>query len=122
VLLSSLPEPERRRYVWEDNFPALTSNTITAPEALERELERVERQGYAMDDCEIFDNLRCVAVPIHDWDGRVIASLSTSAPADVMKTSDIPEVASQLAEHAAIIGSKLYPQQRPGLVEHPQFN
>lgn len=78
VLLAHLPEAQRRAYLAEGPFVALTSRTITDPAMLAQELERVREQGYAIDDGEIIDGLVCTAVPIHAPDGQVHAAISVS--------------------------------------------
>jgi DNA-binding IclR family transcriptional regulator len=62
-------------------MPALTSNTITTLEALQDELELVHTQGYAYDVEEAIEELCCVAAPIHDHTGEVVAAMSLSVPA-----------------------------------------
>jgi IclR family acetate operon transcriptional repressor len=64
----------------ENGLPALTSNTITNKEALLEELATVREQGYAVDDVENEEGIRCVGAPIFDHRGEVIAALSVSAP------------------------------------------
>ena len=55
--------------------------TITDPEALRDELMRVRAQGYCVQDQELEDGVRSVAVPVHDAGGRVVAAINTSAHA-----------------------------------------
>lgn len=57
-----------------------TSHTITETNIFLRELERVRAQGYAIDDEEQEEGVRCVAVPVRGGSGQVIASLSVSGP------------------------------------------
>lgn len=57
-----------------------TDNTITDGEKLKRELEMVRDQGYAVDNMEHEYGVRCVAVPIRDYKGNVIAACSLSGP------------------------------------------
>jgi DNA-binding IclR family transcriptional regulator len=109
VLLAAMPQQVQDNYIADGPFVALTRNTITQPEALQQELELVARQGYAVDDGEIFDHLRCIAVPIHGRHGQIIAAISTSGHASKLKRSDVPEVARQLQGYAAQISTKLYP-------------
>ena len=78
VLLAHLPDAEREAYLATGPFVALTARTITEPAALRAELERVRAQDYAVDQEEIAEGLRCVAVPVHGPDGRVIAAVSAS--------------------------------------------
>jgi DNA-binding IclR family transcriptional regulator len=60
-------------------YPAFTDNTITALDRLTRELRRIRRQGYALDDNERSVGLRCVAVPV-EIDGDCVAAVSVSGP------------------------------------------
>lgn len=78
VLLAHLPENQRAAYIATGPFVPLTAKTIVDPALLVAELAAAERQGFAIDDGEIADDLRCMAVPIRHPDGRVLAGLSAS--------------------------------------------
>lgn len=78
VLLAHLPDAEREAYLATGPFVALTARTITEPAALRAELERVRAEDHAVDQEEIAEGLRCVAVPVRGPDGRVIAAVSAS--------------------------------------------
>lgn len=58
-----------------------TPNTITDPEELRLHLQRIRGQGYAIDDSEHEAEIKCVAAPLHDASGNVIASISVTGPA-----------------------------------------
>ena len=75
ALLAHMPEIERSDYLSSGNFVALTPNTLTTPEALSGEFDRIRRHGYALDEQEILEGLVCIAVPIQ-LEGRVIAAIS----------------------------------------------
>lgn len=62
-------------------MPKLTPNTITDLDELARELERIRERGYGYDMEEVSIGLRCVAAPIRDCEGSVIAAVSFSVPA-----------------------------------------
>lgn len=109
VLLAAMPEQAREKYLSDGAFVALTANTIVDAGQLRSELDVVRARGYAVDDCEIFHGLRCVAVPIFDRNGHVVAALSTSSPAVELKRADIPGLARQLQVMANGIRDKLYP-------------
>jgi IclR family acetate operon transcriptional repressor len=64
----------------QQGLPALTPKTITSKNALLEELEVVREQGYAVDDGENEDGIRCVGAPVFDHQGEVIAALSVSGP------------------------------------------
>ncbi|CAN5459155.1 IclR family transcriptional regulator [soil metagenome] len=61
-------------------LPTLTGNTITQPADLARELRAVRERGYAIDDREMYDNMRCIAVPIFERDTPVRMGISISGP------------------------------------------
>jgi IclR family transcriptional regulator, KDG regulon repressor len=58
----------------------LASNTITDPITLRKELHRIRAQGYAVDDHEFSDNMRCIAAPIFEHNGMVRMGISISGP------------------------------------------
>ncbi|MGB9662023.1 MAG: IclR family transcriptional regulator [Moorellaceae bacterium] len=80
VLLAFLPPSEVKRIIAARGLPRFTKNTITDLKTLEAELARVRAQGYAIDNEEIMDSLRCVAAPIRDHSGKVCAAMSVSGP------------------------------------------
>jgi DNA-binding IclR family transcriptional regulator len=80
VLLSELPEARRREIAEHMQYPRLTANTITSPEAYLAELDVVRSRGYAIDDSEHEDFIHCVAAPIRGQRGEVLAAVSVSVP------------------------------------------
>jgi len=62
-----------------------TESTITSYAALVSELESIHNQGYALDHGEHESQVRCIAAPIFDMKGHVIAGLSISGPMDRME-------------------------------------
>ena len=61
-------------------FVRLTRRTLMTPSALRTELERIRRRGYAVDDEEAEEGLRCIGAPIRDYTGNVVAALSIAGP------------------------------------------
>jgi DNA-binding IclR family transcriptional regulator len=61
-------------------LPRFARNTITDPTRLRAELRKVRVQRYAYDDMEFADDMRCVAVPVIEKDGRVTSGISLSGP------------------------------------------
>ncbi len=61
-------------------LPRLAVNTIVEPDALRRELRQVRERGYAIDDHELADTMRCIAAPVFERDGRVRMGVSISGP------------------------------------------
>ena len=62
--------------VIKNGFKPFTNNTITSTAALDRELARVRRQGYAIDNGEHQIWVHCVAAPIRNAAGKVFAGIS----------------------------------------------
>jgi len=80
VLLAYLSTEERKKILGEKVLPRLTENTITDKRELEKELDKVKEQGFALDREENEKDVRCVAAPIRNYQGKVIAALSISSP------------------------------------------
>ena len=63
-------------------LPRYTENTLTDPESLARELEKVQRQKYAIDNEEAEKGVSCIGAGIYNDENRLVAGLSVSAPSD----------------------------------------
>jgi DNA-binding IclR family transcriptional regulator len=77
-------------------LPRAARNTTTQAGALRAELRKVRAQGYAYDDFEFADDMRCVAVPVIEKDGRVTGGISLSGPASrytLQKLRELRDVA-----------------------------
>lgn len=81
VLLAFQSEDEVRRIVQTAGLPRFTANTITDEEELLQNLSKIRKQGFAYDLEEIMPDLCCVAAPIYEYSGNVIAAISMSIPA-----------------------------------------
>lgn len=64
----------------ESSLEAHTPKTITSTTKLDREIEKIRTLGYAVDDEEFSQGIRCVARPIYDQDGAIIAAIGISGP------------------------------------------
>jgi len=76
-----------RAYSQRTHLPQFTRNTLTSVSALEKEFERIRRNGYAVDNEEAELGVRCIGAGIRDDDGVLVAGLSVSAPAERMKSA-----------------------------------
>lgn len=71
-----------RAYAKRTGLPGKTPHSLTQLDVLEKELERVRRDDLAYDNEEAELGLRCLAAPIRNDEGTVVAGLSISAPTD----------------------------------------
>lgn len=81
VLLSHHPETEIDGIIARKGLPRFTANTLTDGEAFKAHLRKVKADGYAVDNEEHGLGVRCVAAPVRDMGGSIIAAISVSAPA-----------------------------------------
>ncbi|WP_165959012.1 IclR family transcriptional regulator [Actinomadura sp. KC345] len=100
-------DPGTQRRCMERPLVRKTPGTITDPEALAAELAATRDRGYAIDEIENEDGVRCVAVPVRDHTGRVVAALSVSAPAYRFPRENLPEVAELALAAAATLSGRL---------------
>ncbi len=109
VLLAALPAEQLENFILEGELVALTPHTITDRALLRAELGRISAQGYAVDDREYQANMRCIAVPIHDADGRIVAALSATGETDEVPIDGHEKIRDELLLAAAMIARKLNP-------------
>jgi IclR family acetate operon transcriptional repressor len=113
VLLAALPDDDMEHFIMDGELVPLTPFTITTAPALRAELKLVRERGYAVDDREHQANMRCIAVPVQDRDGRAVAALSASDDAERMTQARQQEVRDALIHAAGVIRQKLYPAPTP---------
>jgi DNA-binding IclR family transcriptional regulator len=109
VLLAALPQDQLDGFIMDGDLVALTPNTITDRTVLRGELEKVRARGYAIDDCEIRADMRCLAVPLHDADRRVVAAISATDSAERMDEFRQTEVLIALQEASRALEYKVFP-------------
>ena len=97
-LLSNLSSEEVDGILKEHPIRELTPHTIRSKVAFKRALERVRTQGYAIDDGEDSPGARCVAAPVFNATGEVLAAISISGPAGRIIPKHDPEMADSLMD------------------------
>jgi DNA-binding IclR family transcriptional regulator len=80
ILLAYMQTTEAEKLISGIGLDKRTSNTITDPKKLMRHLSLIRENGYAIDDEENEEGIRCVAAPIRNGSGRVEAAVSISGP------------------------------------------
>lgn len=90
VLLAHLEPAKRDTYLAAGPFVALTEHTVTDPERIRAMLGDVIQDGFAVDAEEIANGLFCIALPVRDAGGRVVAAVSLSRSDAVAGISEPP--------------------------------
>jgi DNA-binding IclR family transcriptional regulator len=98
--------PRVRAYVTRTGLAGNTKNSITDPARLERDLAAVRANGYARDDEELELGVRCMAAGVYDDQGKLVAGLSISAPADRLEESWLERVRSTAEEISRALGHR----------------
>lgn len=88
AMLSELPEDEVERLVPAPSMLRLTPNTIVTHEALHRELALVRDRGYARELEELAFGRACLAAPIRDQNGEVVAAMSISGSLSALRLDE----------------------------------
>ncbi len=93
-----------RAYATRTGLTGHTRNSITDITRLERELAAVRSTGVARDDEELELGVRCMAAGVFDDQGKLLAGLSISAPADRLEESWLERVKSTAAQISLALG------------------
>ena len=88
-------------------LPKLTAHTITNKDVLKKEIAQVRKQGYAFDNEECEEGVRCIAVPVRNFSGEVVAGLSLSAPVARLYKERIEQIIQYLKDVAAEASKEL---------------
>jgi len=107
AIMAYLPKDKFSFTIKEMGLIRYTENTISNEEELEKELEKIREQGYAVDNMEHEEGVRCVAGPIRDYTGKVSASLSVSGPAFRINENNIPNIAKKVKEYCDYISKEM---------------
>lgn len=106
VLLAFAGPAEAGRMARRD-LKRYTPNTITDPDVLAKELALVRERGYALDDEEFEEGLKCVAAPLWDYTGTVVASAGIAGPHIRITSDRLPELIAVVRETAAEVSARL---------------
>jgi len=107
VLLAALKDEEAEKILRQKGMPRFTKSTITDMQQMKEELSTIRKQGYGFDEIEHEEGMRCVAAPIYDRSGKVIASISISGPIIYVTHFRMPELTDELLKTAKEISYQL---------------
>jgi IclR family acetate operon transcriptional repressor len=107
ALLAVLPESEVARTLAASDLAAFTPKTLTDPDALMADLRQARAQGYAVDDEERNEGMRCVAAAVFNAAGEPVAGLSVSGPISRLKPEDVATMAASVRRAARDLSAAL---------------
>jgi len=108
VLLAGLKDEAVKTIYKNKSLKAYTKNTITRLPALMAELARIRKQGYAVDNEEYYEGVRCVAAPVRSG-GEVVASISVTGSIFTITRERIEkELAATVVKAADSVSAELY--------------
>jgi DNA-binding IclR family transcriptional regulator len=107
AMLAELPDAEVSKIVRRWGLKPVTANTITTANALKAELKIVRTRGYAIDDEEKEEGLRCIGAAVRSHSGKLAAAMSVSGPAFRMTKERLPEIGRALMEAAGKLSAEL---------------
>jgi DNA-binding IclR family transcriptional regulator len=107
VLLADRPWEAVRALVEQHGWRSYTASSIQDFERLEAELARTRERGYALDHEERRIGVACLAAPIRDYSGRVVAALSVSGAAEKMTPAFRDRLLPRVLEAASRVSFRL---------------
>lgn len=107
ILLSECSEDEIRRISGGHRLAMFTTRTIVDSAVLAGECQDARRRGFAVDNGEMDDDVRCIAAPIRNHGGRIIAAISISGPANRMTLERLEALRGSLLEAAGRVSHKM---------------
>jgi len=112
-LLSGLREPELSEFMALPR-PARTAKSVTDEDAMRLRIRRTKRIGYAVEDEECDEGTRCIAAPIHNGDGRIVAAVGIAGPRIRIRKREFTKMAPLATECAHSISERLgYSRRQP---------
>jgi IclR family transcriptional regulator, KDG regulon repressor len=107
TLVAYLPEAEILRILELRGMDKKTRKSITSPQKFLQELEKVRKYGYAIDDEENSDNVRCLAAPVYDSNGKIIASFGASTIINQLDKALLPKIIEMVKDSAKKVSKSL---------------
>ncbi len=116
LFLASEDDSRVRAYAIRTGLAGNTKNSLTRLSDLVRALARARESGVAHDNEELELGVRCMACGIHDDQGRLVAGLSISAPADRLDDAWLTKLKATVREISKALG---HHEDLPGLAQSP---
>jgi DNA-binding IclR family transcriptional regulator len=100
AILAYLPESQVEAIVRKEGMRPVTANTITSLLELKKELSAIRKRGYAVDNEEIEEGVRCIGCVVRNFSGEPVAAISISGPAFRLTEVKVPVLATAVVAAA----------------------
>jgi DNA-binding IclR family transcriptional regulator len=107
VIFAHLPDDKAGEILQRSDLPKLTKNTIADPSELKEHLDTVRQNGFAVDNEEAVEGASCIAAPVRDHTGQVVAAISISALASHITFDNMAEKVELVKQSALDASSQL---------------
>ncbi len=107
ALLAHLPQDRLIRLLGQGPLERFTGRTLADPEKLMAELQLIRQQGYAFDDEEKAEGMRCIAAPILNIHGEAVAGISISGPSNRITLEKVARIGSLVRDAAREVSHSL---------------
>jgi DNA-binding IclR family transcriptional regulator len=94
-------------YLQHKKLEKKTDNTITSMDELKKEIQKIVHQGYAVDNEEYYENVRCLAAPVRNAFSQTVAAVGITATTFRFKTEAIRSASIEVIRGATEISKKL---------------
>ena len=107
IFIANMEDKELIEFCQNNELEKRTKNTITSLSKLIKEKEKILSQGYAFDDEEYHEHVRCLAAPIKDAYGKVVAAIGITATITRFTYDKLDYYADTVKDAASKISQKL---------------
>ncbi|KJS17543.1 MAG: hypothetical protein VR69_04165 [Peptococcaceae bacterium BRH_c4b] len=107
VLLATLPEQGIKELLGNQEMKKYTANTITNIDQMIAHLNKINKQGFAVNAEEMAEGVRSIAAPVYNHSGSVIAALSITGPSSRLSLERIYRLVNVLKEACMSISAQL---------------
>lgn len=114
LFIAYAPEEEREELIGSTLYTIYNKHTVASAEAMRKEVKKIRQNGYATDVEEEMAGVHCVATPVFNQFGAIVAALWTSGPSGRLTRDRFPDVARTLGEASDRISANLGYTAAPG--------
>lgn len=107
AIMAYMSDAQVEEIVRKHGMKAMTANTITSFGELKKELIAVRERGYAVDNEEIEEGVRCVGCVVRNFSGEPLAAISVSAPAFRLTKDKVKGISQPVVAAAGALSREL---------------